>query len=222
MTSQSNPGLLGLDRTNTAGHPDTFQPIRSTNVPSTASRSSAGKRKVHFESSSGSVAESSGTHPTSVGSAPPRPEPTTITHKHGNRVQAGLDHHCPTPHEQVHDTLTGLGGHLPEIKHPGDFDADVGSLLEPLPHSDATAGPPVSTTAQPLVSEVNSPCRSRSKGRWTRKHNCGAEHSGPLKKALVGSSPAKERQRHNQTPSDVAPETAKPGELVNPIHTFCP
>jgi hypothetical protein len=220
MASQSNPGLLGLDRTNTSGHPDTCQPIRSTNVPSTASRSSAGKRKAHFES--GSVAESSGTPPTSVGSAP-GPELITVTHEHGNLRQAGFDHHCPNPHEQLYDNLTGLGGHLPEIKHPEDFDKDVEEdvdpLLESLPRSYTTAGPPVSTTAQPPVSEINAPCRSRTQG-WTRRHIPGTTRSPHPYKALVDNSPAKKSQRRDKTPTDMAPEVAEPGDFGQPIHTF--
>lgn len=66
-TSQPSQGLLGLDRTNTAFHPDTFLRSPSATEPSTASVSSNGENKVHFDGES--VGESSGTQPTSIASA---------------------------------------------------------------------------------------------------------------------------------------------------------
>jgi hypothetical protein len=71
MASHTISGLLGLDRTkrdaDSGFHPNNFPHHPSVNVPSTASRSSGANKKVHFNGES--VAESSGTQPTSVSSA---------------------------------------------------------------------------------------------------------------------------------------------------------
>lgn len=153
-TPQPSQRLLGLDRTNTAFHPDAFLRSPSATEPSTASVFSNGKKKVHFNGES--VGESSGTQPTSIASAD-APEADEDNSKHQNIPEERVDH-TSIQHGSLHHTLNSLGGHLPDIHLGGDFEADVVSSTVPA------------TTALPPTSNVDRLYHRRSKNAWVRKH----------------------------------------------------
>jgi hypothetical protein len=183
-SSQTTPGLLGLDRSNTAFHPNTFLRPPSTNAPSTTSVSSSGKKKVHFDGES--IAESSGTQPTSVGSTS-GPESTTYQRNFGKSVETSSERRPPAQDGQFYDNFTGLGSHLPDIQDGGDFEADVGP--DP-PYSKST---PTNTTTIPNStitrltpsSDLNNLYHRRTRKAWVRAHGPNTKSKRKIEKPAV-------------------------------------
>jgi hypothetical protein len=169
MASHTNPGVPGIDRTNSdlnsRFHPNNFPFAASTKVPSTASTSSARHRKVHFDDES--IAESSGTQPTSIGSAygptssKARDKARAVVEEDGN----GTDYDA-LRNGQLQDTLSGLGEQFGSSTHGRDLEAGV------------TSNATEHCYRSPLSLSF---CRPECRQRADRKKFPGRDHTGGLR-----------------------------------------
>lgn len=184
-TSEPPPHLIGLDRTDTAFHPNTFLCNPSADGPSTASVSTSGRKKVHFDGES--IAESSGTQPTSVGSvhAPVHNDKTKKV------FERDTDSHHPVQNGGLHDTLNGLGDHLPAIQQGGDFDSDVG--YDPTSSSSTNANKSTTTL---LPTPEHGLHHRRNQKAWEREHLPTGKSRRNAKKPIVHNVVVEERRQH--------------------------